>query len=92
MKGLPGDDPYDMKGISGPGPGRYWILLVISGSLINSVLWHFLQFDTRMSSLKIISCKAVIKVVGIKTYHLKILTMMITVTFNTLFPRTSAEA
>ena len=46
----------------------------------------FDTLDTRMSSLKIISRKAVIKVVGIKTYHLKVFTMMITVTFNTLFP------
>ena len=46
----------------------------------------FYTLDTRMSSLKSISCKAVIKVVGINMYHLKVLTMMITVTSDTLFP------
>jgi hypothetical protein len=37
-----------------------------------------------MSTLKIISCKGVIKVISINTDHLKVFTMVIAVTFSAL--------
>ena len=49
-------------------------------------LMTFIAAKICMQPLKIISGKAVVKVISIETDQLKILAMMITVTFNTLFP------